>query len=168
MEFKDTKDLSVYHFFRAYEDYQTIKHHGQLPPYIEYIMEKILYDQYSIYKFLVDEDMETIIYYAKCYGVTSKSLPRDTFTNNDFSGGITYSVDFHASFFDDMNPMIIKEFNSLSKSYYDSRKYQVDIHNHILDRVDNRPANAAYIVTEPSANFGHDVYKLKWRGDFKE
>lgn len=168
LEFQDTKELSVYDFFKAYEDYQTLKHHGQLRPYYHYITDQILYDQYSIYKFLVDEDGETILYYAKLYGVTSKSLPREVFSNTTFDGGITYSVDFHAAFFDDKNPLIIKEFNKLSKAYYDAQPYQVDIYNHILDRADNRTVTAAYITTEYSRNFGTDVYKLKWRGDKKE
>lgn len=168
LEFTDTKNLDVYHFFRAYEDYQTAKHHGQVTPYLDYVVNKILYDKYSIYKFLVDEDGETIVYYAKFYGVTSKSLPRDTFSNTQFDGGITYSIEFNAAFFEDMNPFIIKEFNNLSENFYNALPYQIDIHNHILDRVDNRSARAAYIVEEDSKNYGHKVYKIKWKGDKKE
>ena len=168
LEFKDTKYLPVYHFFKAYEDYETLKHHGQIEPWRQYIMDKILYDQYSIYKFIVDEDSETIIYYAKFFGVKSKSLPRSAFSNTDFSNGLSYSIDFNAAFFDDMKPYILTNFNNISKSYYESRKYQVDVHNHILDRPDNRAAKAAYVVTEKSILApGGKVYKLKWRGDDK-
>ena len=64
-----------------------------------------------------------------------------------------------------MKPYILTNFNAISKSYYESRKYQIDIHNHILDRPDNRPAKAAYVVTEKSTLApGGKVYKLKWRG----
>lgn len=168
LEFNDTKSLDLYHFFKAYEEYQIIKHHGQVAPYYDYIINKILYDKYSIYKFLVDEDLETIIYYAKFYGVTSKNLPRDVFSNTQFDGGITYNIEFNAAFFEDMNPMIIKEFNNLSRNFYNALPYQVDIHNHILDRTDNRPARAAYIVEEDSINYGHKMFKIKWKGDKKE
>lgn len=168
LEFKDTKYLPVYHFFKAYEDYETLKHHGQLEPWRQYIMDKILYDQYSIYKFIVDEDGETIIYYAKFFGVKSKSLPRDVFSNTNFDNGLSYSIDFNAAFFDDMKPYILTNFNEISRSFYQSRKYQVDIHNHVLDRPDNRAAKAAYIVSENSTLApGGKVYKLKWRGDDK-
>lgn len=169
LSFSDTKELPVYHFFKAYEEYQTLKHHGVLPPWAHYIMDKVLYDHYSIYKFLVDEDGETIIYWAKMYGVKSKSLPRDTFSSTDFNDGINFSVDFNSAFFDDMNPMILKEFNNISRAYYNAQPYQIDIHNHIFDRTDNRPARAAYIeeTDKPSQVYGYKTYKLKWRGDAK-
>ena len=169
LSFSDTKDLSVYHFFKAYEEYQTLKHHGVLPPWYQYIMDKILYDHYSIYKFLVDEDGETIIYWAKMYGVKSKSLPRDTFSSTDFNDGITFAVDFSSAFFDDMNPMILTEFNNISRDYYNAQPYQIDIHNHIFDRTDNRPARAAYIEESENISqvYGYKTYKLKWRGDAK-
>jgi len=161
LEFKDVKGLPVYNFFRAYEDYERLKHHGSLETNIDYIINKILYDNYSIFKFLVDEDGETIIYYAQLYGVTSKSLPRDVFENTTFGDGLSYTIDFHAAFFEDMRPNIIKNFNMLSKDFYNSRKYQVDIYNDTLDRTDGRAAQAAYIVTDATTK----QYKLKWRGD---
>lgn len=166
LEFKDTKYLPVYHFFRAYEDYETLKHHGVLEPWRPYITDKILYDQYAIYKFLVGEDGETIVYYAKYYGVKSKSLPRDTFSNTNWDNGVSYSIDFNAAFFDDMKPTIIKAFNKSSEATYNACRYRVDIHNHLLDRPDNRAVKAAYVIKEKSPQSpGGWVYKLKWRGD---
>lgn len=166
LEFKDTKYLPVYHFFRAYEEYQTFKHHGLIEPWHKYIIDKVLYDHYSIYKFLVDEDGETIIYYAKLYGVKSKSLPRDTFADTVFDNGISYTIDFNAAFFEDMKPHILDEFNFIAKPYCDILKHHIDIHNHELDRVDNRAAECAYIkkVTSQNAPGGY-VYKLLWKGN---
>lgn len=171
LSFTDTKELSVYHFFRAYEDYQTIKHHGHLPPWDMYMNNKVLYDQFSIYKFLVDEDGETIIYWCKLWGVKPKSLPRDTFTSSDFNDGITYSVDFNAAFFNDMDPSILTSFNILAKKYNGvDTLYDLDIHNSILDRVDNRPARVAFIEKseKPNSAYGYNTYKLKWKGDAEE
>lgn len=166
LEFKDTRYLQVYKFFKAYEDYETIKHHGQLKPWNNYIINKILYDQYCIYKFLVGDDGETIVYYAKFYGVKSKSLPREVFSNTSFDNGLSYSIDFNAAFFDDMKPSILMDFNYLSKDLYNSRKYDVHIYNNYLDRPDNRPVKAAYVFAETSSQApGGKVYKLKWKGD---
>lgn len=168
LEFKDTKYLPVYSFFKAYELYETAKHHGSVAPYKDYILNKVLHDQYSIYKFIVDEDFETIVYYAKYYGVKSKSLPRDVFNSTDYSAGLTYSIDFNAAFFEDMNPYILADFNNLSKNYYDNRKYQVDVHNTVFDRPDGRTAKAAYVVRVTDTNApGLYSYKLRWRGDDK-
>ena len=157
-------------FFKAYEEYETLKHHGVIAPSKYYTVNKILHDQFAIYKFIVDEDMETIIYYGKMYGVVPKSLPRDVFSNPNFDNGISYSVDFRAAFYEDMRPDIIADFNNLSLPYYNAQPYQITPHNRVLDHADMRPARAAYIVKETDTEaakaspIGY-VYKLKWRGD---
>lgn len=165
LEFKDTKWLDVYHFFKSYEEYETLKHHGSIRPARWYIENKVLHDQFAIYKFLVDEDMETIIYYAKFYGVMPKSLPRDVFSSPNFDNGITYSIDFKAAFFDDMRPEILDDFNALTADHCAALPYNIDIHNEILDRADNRPAKSAYIIRQVSElSPAKYVYKLKWKG----
>lgn len=163
LEFKDVKGLPVYHFFRAYEDYEKLKHHGVLETKVDYIVNKILYDQYSIWKFLVDEDGETIVYFAQLYGVKSKSLPRDVFENQSFPDGLTYTIDFNAAFFEDMTPNVIKNFNMLSENYYKTRQYRIDIFNEVLDRTDSRAAQAAYVEYDNVTK----TYKLRWSGDDK-
>lgn len=165
LEFKDDRWLDVYYFFKSYEEYETLKHHGVVRPWKRYITDKVIHDQFSIYKFLVDEDMETIIYWCKFYGVMPKSLPRDTFSNATFDSGISYSVEFRAAFFEDLRPEIIADFNRISKEYYNSQPYQIDVYNDVLNRTDNRPAKAAYIEKVPSTISPNKyVYKLKWRG----
>lgn len=165
LEFKDTKWLDVYYYFKSYEEYQTLKHHGTIRPWKKYIENKILHDQISIYKFLVGEDMESIIYYGKYYGVIPMTLPRDVFSSGTFDQGISYSINFKAAFFEDMKPEIIGDFNALSESYYNSLPYQIDVYNDVFNRVDNRPAKAAYIVKEESKYSPNKyVLKLKWRG----
>lgn len=170
LEFKDTRYLDTYLFFKAYEEYETLKHHGVISPSKYYTVNKILHDQFAIYKFIVDEDMETIIYYGKMYGVVPKSLPRDVFSNPNFDNGISYSVDFRAAFYEDMRPDIIADFNNLSLPFYNAQPYQITPHNRVLDHADMRPARAAYIVKETNTEAAKMsptgyVYKLKWRGD---
>lgn len=165
LEFRDTRFLDTYMYFKTYEEYETLKHHGIISPSKYYTVNKILHDQFSIYKFIVDEDMETILYYGKMYGVTPKSLPRDVFSNPNFDNGLTYSVDFKAAFYEDMKPDIIADFNNLSIDLYNSQPYQVTPYNRTFGHADTRPAKAAYIVQTPSniSPWGY-VYKLKWRG----
>ena len=169
LEFRDIKSLPVYTFFKAYEDYHTLAHHGVLDPWINYVWYHVLYDQYSIYKFVVDEDAETIVYYGKFYGVFSKSLPRDIFTNTDFSDGINYTVDFHAFSYRDMNPLILKEFNALGRELWNSARgsYELDVWNEVLDRVDNRPGKAAKVFWEWHPIYNKPMPKLRWRGDVR-
>ena len=152
LEFKDTRYLPVYNFFKAYEEYETLKHHGRVIPSMYYIQNKILHDQYSVYKFIVDEDLETIIYFGKYYGVISKTVPRDVFGQTNFDNGISYTVEFSAAFYDDMKPEILMEFNNLAYSYWNSLPYIIEPFNPNTGLVDNRPAKAAIVVKEPHNN----------------
>ena len=174
LEFKDTRNLDVYHFFKAYEEYETLKHHGVIGPPMKYIEQKILHDQFAIYKFIVDEDMETIVYYCKYYGVTPKSLPRDIFSSNTFENGIVYSIGFHAQFFEDMDPRILYDFNTwMGTSPYlfwktnmggvpmQKLKKELTGTLHPVDEdgeYDYRGARAAYVMRGNMDN----KYKLLW------
>jgi hypothetical protein len=168
LEFKDNRYLDVYTFFKAYEEYETLKHHGVIKPSDYYITRKILHDQFSIYKFIVGDDMETILYYGKMYGVMPKSLPRDVFSNPNFDNGLSYSIDFKAAFYEDMKPDILADFNSISAYAYNSQKYQINPYNQVMGRADTRPAKAAAVIrdttsaTAINSSTGY-VYKLKWR-----
>lgn len=166
LEFKDTKWLDVFTYFKSYEYYETMKHHGVVAPDSFYIMNRVIHDQFAIFKFIVAEDLETIVYWGKMYGVSPKSLPRDAFSNVTFDNGISYSIDFQAAFYEDMVPDILSDFNALSRKYYNSLPYKINIYNTVLGMSDGRPAKAAIVklVKSNKSPSGY-VYKLKWRGD---
>lgn len=184
LEFEDTKYLEIYNLLKAYEEYERLKHLGIVsPPNIDgakpnangkclsyYIKNKILHDQFSVYKFVVEDDGETIIYYAKLWGVFFKNVPRDAFSDMK-EGGLRYAVSFEAAFVDDMNPTILADFNSLVAGYKD-RTVDLplyDIKNHMIDgswatipmvfKVETK--NIKSIWNGP-ATMSH-IYKLKWR-----
>jgi len=152
LEFKDTKWLDIYHYFKIYEEYETLKHHGVIAPETKYIEQKMLHDELSIYKFLVDEDASTIIYWCKYTGVHPKNLPRDTFATSSFDNGLSYSINFRASFFEDMNPDTLAEFNELyrkSKTFKFKEIAQNEIENIFHDNyhtnVNYNPVRAAQV-----------------------
>lgn len=165
LEFKDNQFLPVYTFFKAYEEYQKLKHHGVVAPWRQYIERKILHDQFCIYKFIVGEDGETIIYYAKYYGVKSLNLPRDVFNTTSFDNGISYSVNFNAAFVEDMTPEILADFNNISFSYWNSLGQANDLNpiriisdlrgDNLTDQytmADGRPGKGAIVIQEYSGN----------------
>ena len=169
LEFKDNRWLDTYTYFKAYEEYEKLKAHGLVRPKVDYAINKIVHDQFAIYKFIVDEDMETIIYYGKMYGVVPVSLPRDTFGSPTFDGGLSYNVSFKAAFYEDMVPDILADFNALSRSYFSTRRYSIPIYNRVLDNIDSRPAEAAYVLVDqqsPRAKNSPNgyIYKLCWKG----
>lgn len=189
LEFEDTRYLEIYHFFRALEEYAQLKKFGIVTPpninmmevdengyaYSSYIENKELHDQFSIFKFIVDEDYEDIVYYALLQGVFTKTTPREAFSDIDPNGGLRYTVQFEAQFVDDMKPQILVDFNELIK---DTMKLSdtpswLEIYNDRTGEIDGNWATAPYVVrqyrnnTSPRAWLAPKSmkykYKLKWR-----
>ena len=122
MEFRDNKYLDTYMFFRLYELYEDRKAYGMIPLfrndyYKYYILNKRLHDQMSVYKFIVGEDGRELIHWSKLYGVYPKTCPRSVFGDMPEDGNFKFSVTFKANFVEDMDPMILEDFNNLSRKY---------------------------------------------------
>lgn len=179
LEFEDSKYLEIYNLVKAYEEYERLKHIGMVtPPNISrggfnyYTKNKVLHDQFSVYKIIVEDDGETIVYYAKLWGVFFKNVPRDAFSDMKVEGGLTYAIDFEAAFIDDMNPLILTDFNRLVAPYAD-RRYKTDLPIYNIEKgmIDGRWANLPIIVKQINSRSstwnGPDnmeyCYKLKWR-----
>ena len=124
LEFEDSKYLELYHLFKAYEEYEQLKKIGIITPpnvdkapksngvaFTKYHRLRILHDQFAIFKFIVDEDYQDILYYAILQGVFFKSVPREAFSDTNGEGGLRYSVQFEAQFVFDMEPWILTFFN---------------------------------------------------------
>ena len=122
LEFEDTKYLEVYMLFKLFDEYERLKHQGRVSPERKYIINKILHDQISIYKFIVGEDGETIIFFAKLYGCYPKGVPRGAFSTLDSNGGLTFSVDWRCQFVEDMDPLILSDFNKLVAPYISGKR----------------------------------------------
>lgn len=169
LEFEDTKYLDVYMYFRAYEEYQTLKAQGRIDlkenqTYMQYITSRILHDQIGIYKFIVGEDMETILHYSYYCGVIWTSLPRDSFNSPEFDDGIRYAIDGKAAFVEDMNPLILHDFNNLVATYNSSHtETTASVYNTEIHATDLRPVKSPFIVSYTEKSTGKKLYKLKFR-----
>lgn len=188
LEFEDTKYLELYHFFKAMEEYAQLKKIGIVTPpninnapeskgyaYSRYLEKKELHDQFSIFKFIVDDDYQDIIYYAMFVGVFTKSTPREAFSDINPDGGLRYNVQFEAQFVDDMKPYILDVFNGLINDTMVLNKEEewLDIYNGKIGEVDGRWAKTPYVVrqekkyTNPDAWLAPQTmeykYQLRWR-----
>lgn len=116
VEFEDTKYLEVYMWFRLFDEYERMKHYG-LVDFIDdnYLNGKIIHDQMAMYKFIVGEDGESIIHYSKFIGVYPKNVPRSTFSDLPADGNVKFTINFKASYVEDMDPNIILDFNEVAK-----------------------------------------------------
>lgn len=118
VEFEDTQYLEIYHFFKAFDVYRQAKWLGLVKPKKDYVENKILHDHMSIYKFIVDTDGETLLYWAKATGVYPRSISRSAFSEFQDKGGLKINVTFKLSgWFEDMEPNILTDFNQLVMKY---------------------------------------------------
>lgn len=187
LEFEDTKYLEIYTLLKAYEEYERLKKLGVVSPpnkgnatvsksgyaYTDYHRYRELHDQFGIYKFILDEDFETIIYWAYLCGVYFESVPRDSFSEINVDGGLRYSVAMKAAFVDDMNPLILQNFNRLIRENMVLPSTVLPIYNEKTDSVDGRWATIPWITMKKRINYNAGVwlgptnmdyiYKLTWR-----
>lgn len=86
--------------------------------YNKYTYYKILYDHFSVYKFLVASDGETILFMAKATGVYARSISRSSFSEIPDRGPLKITVGFKVSgWFEDSTPEIVTDFNELVKAW---------------------------------------------------
>lgn len=136
LEFEDTKYLDIYYLLKAYELYNRYKMAGYIYPpnlagaketsngdyYDTYTAKKQLHDVFGIYKFIVDDDYTRLLYWAYICGAYFVNVPRDAFDSmNGMVEGLKFTVDFKAFCVDDMNPMILADFNQLVLDKYSSK-----------------------------------------------
>ena len=124
ISFKDDKDCTMYNYFKIWEEYSRLKKKGIItPPKQGYTTNRILHDQIGIYKFIVAEDGETIIYYAYICGAFPTTVPRDTFSS--LTETPTYNIDWHGFHIEDMNPEILSDFNFVASNKKSKHGYYV-------------------------------------------
>lgn len=171
VEYKDTKFLDCYLWFKAYDQYEQRKYQGKIRPITnEYVRCKILTDQMTIFKFIVGDDGETLLYWACIWGCYPKTVPRDTFSDLDSNGSLRFTINWHGNFQSDMDPLILHHFNKLVKDYgmYDA-SIDMPLYDTTIDAIRQTPAFCPYIAgldTDTKTNTYDSnlkMYKLKWR-----
>ena len=188
LSFTDTKYLDIYMMVKLYDEYIRLLKAGTVSPRKTYIINSILSEQFSIYKFIVGSDGETILYFAKLTGVFFSDVPRGDF-GDPGQDGFKYSLSFHSQFVEDSNPSILSDFNILtgriglvtnnngettkgvSFSVIDNT---APVYNSNLSIVNNSWVGEPYIARVYNGNnkraakaarndHGNYIYLLKWR-----
>ena len=183
LEFEDTRFTEIYMLFRAYEEYERLKRIGKVSPppngsnsssgvvFTNYHKRKALHDQFGIYKFIVDDDLKSIIFYSYICGVYPKSVPRDAFSDLKDGNGLKFSVDFKGQFVYDSRPSTLVQFNRLIKScktgssllpIYDTDRHQIDgrwaTNPYVIRKY--RPSDSSLWIEPSSMNYR---YELVWQ-----
>ena len=179
-DFIDNRYLEVFTLFKLYDEYEKQKNLGYITPRTpQYVVNKILYDQISIFKIVVAEDGESLLYFAKWTGCVPTNVPTDSLSDmSSISGNLNISINWHAAFFEDMDKEILQDFNAVVLNHIGETRIRADADNDIklFDPVTNM-SNGAW-ATYPfiaSINLEDDNgleltrlkkmrrYKLKWR-----
>lgn len=185
ISFKDTAQLDIYTMVKAYDTYMRMLKAGEIDfgitssknigipkttmqeRFKNYIKNHIIPEQFSVYKFVVGSDGETLLYWAKATGVYFTDVPRADFSDppND---GFKYSISFHANFAgDDMDPVVLAEFNTISIA---STNYEHFLPVYDNLGVNNETGKYARIISvkgdrramRHGADKNYSEYRLKW------
>lgn len=172
LEFEDTKYLDVYMLFKMYDEYEKLKWQGAIDfvnaeneRWRNYIIDKVLHDQVTMYKIVVGEDGYRIVYWARITGCYPTSIPRDAFS--DMSNGTTQrlTVGWKGHFVRDMDPVILYHFNKLVSDKVKG-KTELPLFNSSAHAVDGRWSSTPYIDirTINDAKRGQiREYYLRWK-----
>ena len=138
LEFEDTKYLDIYMLFKMYDEYEKLKWDGAIDlvkagdRWKNYIINKVLHDQMTIYKFIVGDDGYRIIYWARITGCSPTSIPRDAFSDMSDVTPQKITVGWKGHFVRDMDPIILVQFNKLisevAKNKSELPLFDPDIH----------------------------------------
>ena len=175
IEFEDNRYLEVYMLFKFYDEYERKKHLGIIKPFRKYTENRIIHDQFAIYKFLVAEDGETILYFAKYWGVYPKGVPRDIM-NEITENRLRFTIPFKAQFVDDSDPLILADFMkltnpnnefkvSMSMPMYDQRTQQANLKFGMVPFI---TMNDVSDYTKINYYDRISVYKLRWIEDIRD
>lgn len=171
LEFEDTKFLDIYMLFKIWDEYERLKWNGALEfnandsqRWVNYIINKVLHDQVSIYKFVVADDGSRIIYWARMTGCVPTSVPRDAFSDMNNSDTQKLTVNWKGHFVRDMDPIIIKHFNLLVKDRL-SGKQDLPLYDINAHHMDGRWSSTPYIESRQVSNTHGSQweYFLKWK-----
>jgi hypothetical protein len=124
LEFKDTKYMDVYMYFKIFDEYFRYKYEEELTPTQRaYIINRIIPEAISIWKIIVD-DTDRIIYWAKAVACMPMSVPRGSISN--IENQIKFSVNWKAQFIKDMDPFNLMELNNLTKCSLGPTSFKAD------------------------------------------
>ena len=171
MEFEDTKHLDIYMLFKMYDEYEKLKWSGALEfnnndsqRWVNYIINKVLHDQVTMYKFVVGEDGTSLIYWARITGCVPTSVPREAFSDMNNNEPQKITVSWRGHFVRDMDPIIIHHFNLLVKDKM-TGKEDLPLYNTASHCMDGRWSSTPYIEAR-AVNSKHGTkydYFLKWK-----
>lgn len=163
VEFEETNHLEIYYLFKAWDYFRRLCWLGVMRPDINYILNKVLCDHISLYKFILDNDGETILFCCKWTGVYPVSISRNSFGEVPEKGPLKMTIGFKQSgWFEDTDSSVIADFNALVSSWKWSYE-NMDMWDNEIQAISGENVYIPYIVQDTSVNSdGYSKYLFRW------
>lgn len=216
IEFEDDRFCEIYHLFKVWDYYRTLKWYGVVSPasflkeygdnktnrttfdevlhamerdimepnhtydtpegdYVNYLFYKVLHDHIRVFKFLIDNDGETVLYAASAIGCYPKTIQRSTFSEIPDRGPLKINIGFKVSgWFDDNMTSVIQDFNDIVgswKTYQECTENEWPIYDDSIGFVSQELVDVPFIVKvdpvsssegNPGRNTEFARYLFKW------
>lgn len=160
IQYRDSRNLDITKMHKVWIDYMNAVYRGAIEVERNLIHKKILNYACSVYYIVTAEDGETIIYWAKYYGVFPINVPTSVL---GWSAGSPlklpeFSISYMYALRDQYDPLTLAEFNTLSSGPYEYKK----AYNEANAMSSASWSGAPYvdIVKKPD---GTVAYKLRFR-----
>jgi len=115
VEYEDYQFLPNFKLHKAWYEYIQAVRRGFITPNKKcYKLREIDY-MASAYYFLLAPDGETILYWCRFTGVAPTAIPYSSFSSGD-NGPIRFSINYNFVVKEDMEPMVLSDFNLVSSS----------------------------------------------------
>lgn len=143
INFAETKSLDMTKLFYSWMCYIEAVRYGLHEPNQKTRDNRILDFTSSVYFFLLDFDMRTILYFCKYTGVYPTNVPLGNLVMGDITSKapIDTSMTFVYQYKEEMNPQIIYDFNIVAGNPGEVFKHQG------IDAVDNGANNTASVLS---------------------
>lgn len=114
IHYEEDRNLNILNLHKIWIDYASNVYSGKWYPRMEYIWGKIIDYACSVYVILTAEDFETIIYWAKYYGVFPTVVPYSALSWSATEGAVkspSFDIVYAYSWKEDWNPLALTELN---------------------------------------------------------
>lgn len=113
INYTDNRDLDILLLHKLWIDYMSNVYRGVWNPRDKYIYGKILDYACSVYVVITAEDFETILYWAKYYGVFPVNVPYSgvSWSSGQVISKVDYSITYAYSWKEDFDPLTLTELN---------------------------------------------------------
>ena len=113
ISYTDGRDLEILMLHKLWIQYASNVYHGRWIPRNKYMWKRILDYACSVYVIITAEDFETILYWAKYYGVFPINVPYSALSWSEGSilAKPSYNITYQYSWSDIFNPIGLTEFN---------------------------------------------------------